>query len=212
MKKSVLILAAAAAIAAGAGAQQLPGALQLPAAAGIQAELGAAMAEMSAEELGGLTVGDLARLAARISLAEQKARYVQRARAASRFLPGVGQFMTGDTVGGALFLAGDAAIMAGTLIGAYALLPGNVQFSSLDYLNDPLGSIRSRWESNSIGDYLPSCGVMLGGVILKAVLGHFASEEAARRARENIAEGRVTFTPNLEFLGRGFGVGMRMRY
>ncbi|MGO9311056.1 MAG: hypothetical protein ACLQDL_18785 [Spirochaetia bacterium] len=57
-----------------------------------------------------------------------------------------------------------------------------------------------------------SAAVMLGGMIVKAVVGHFAAEDAARRARENIAEGKVTFTPNLEFLGRGVGAGMRMRF
>ena len=219
MKTTVLIAAAVAAFAVCAGAQapeaQGPGGQQAAAAppsAAIQGELAAAMEEMSGDQLGALTVGDLARLAERISIAEQKARYVQRARTASRILAGVGQFMTGDAVGGSLFLAGDVALMAGTLIGAYALLPSNVQFSSLNYLGDPLGTIRSRWESNSISDYLPSCGIMLGGMIVKAVLGHFAAEDAARRARENIAEGKVTFTPNLEFLGRGIGMGMRMRF
>ena len=120
--------------------------------------------------------------------------------------------MTGDTVGGSLLLAGDVVLMAGMLIGAYALLPSNVQFSSLNYFGDPIGTIRSRWESNSISDYLPAAGVMLGGMIVKAVIGHFAAEDAGRRARQNIAEGKVIFTPNLEFLGRGIGMGMRMRY
>jgi len=206
MKRTWMVFAAGAAIAACAGAQQSLS------PAGMQAELGAALQEMSAAPLGGLTVGDLIRLAARVSVAEQKARYVQRARAASRFVPGIGQFMTGDSLGGSLFLAGDIALMAGTIVGAYVLLPANVQFSSINYLNDPLGTIRSRWESNSISDYLPSCGIMIGGMIVKAVLGHLAAEEAAKNARRNIAEGKVTFTPNFEFLGRGLGMGMRMRY
>jgi hypothetical protein len=170
------------------------------------------MAEMSGDQLGTLTVGDLIRLAERISVAEQNALYVEKARAASQMFPGVGQFMTGDAVGGSLFLAGDVALITGMLIGAYALLPSNVQFSSLNYFGDPIGTIRSRWESNSISDYLPSAAVMLGGMIVKAVIGRFAAEDAARRARENIAAGKVTFTPNLEFLGRGVGAGMRMRF
>jgi len=221
MKRALLIVAAVAAIAASAGAQapgaQGPGeqtaaALAAAGAAAIRGELGAAMAEMSGDQLGALTVGDLIRLGERISVAEQNARYVEKARAASQMFPGVGQFMTGDTVGGSLFLAGDVALMTGMLIGAYALLPSNVQFSSLNYFGDPTGTIRSRWESNSISDYLPSAAVMLGGMIVKAVVGHFAAEDAARRARENIAAGKVTFTPNLEFLGRGVGAGMRMRF
>jgi hypothetical protein len=206
MKRTWLVIAAIAAFAACAGAQQ---ALS---PAGMQAELGAALQEMSASQLGTLTVGDLTRLAARISIAEQQRRYIQRARTASWHLPGAGQLMTGDTLGGSLFLAGDAAVIAGTLIGAYLLLPSSVQFSSLDYFNDPISTIRSRWEGNSILNYLPSCGILLGGMIVKHILGHFSAEEAVKRARQNIAEGTVTFTPNFEFLEGRPEAGLRMRY
>lgn len=170
-----------------------------------------ALLGLSAEQLGTLTVGDLVKVAERISISRQEARYVQRARVASRFLPGAGQFMTGDSLGGALFLGGDIALAAGTLIGAYLLLPANVQFSSTNYLDDPITSIRSRWEANSISSYLPSFAVCLGGMILKHVLGHFASVEAAKNARKNIAEGKVTFTPNFDFLGQP-GIGFGMHY
>ncbi len=206
MKRAYLVIAAIAAVATCAGAQQ---ALS---PTGLQAALGAALQEMSASQLGTLTVGDLARLAARISIAEQQERYVQRARNASWHFPGIGQFMTGDTLGGSLFLAGGVTVLAGTLIGAYLLLPSNVQFASLDYLNDPLSTIRSRWEGNSIVNYLPSCGILLGGMILKQILGHLSAEEAVKKARQNITDGTVTFTPNFEFLGGRPGVGMRMRY
>jgi hypothetical protein len=206
MKRPLLVLAAIAAVAASAGAQQ---ALS---PTGVQAALGAALQEMSASQLGTLTVGDLARLAARISIAEQEEHYVQKARSASWGLPGVGQFMTGDAQDGALYLAGGVTVIAGTLIGAYLLLPSNVQFSSLDYFHDSLSTIRSRWEGNSIVDYLPAAGIMLGGMILKSIIGHFAAEEAEKKARQNIADGTVTFTPNLEFLGGRPEAGMRMRY
>lgn len=219
MKRTFLITAAVAALAVSAGAQaprvQDPSGRTAVASAGasaIQRELGAAMAEMSDDQLGTLTVGDIIHLAERISVAEQNARYVERARAASRMLPGVGQFMTGDAVGGSLYFAGDIALMTGTLIAAYALLPSNVKFSSLDYFGNPIETIRSLWESNSSSSYLPSAAVMLGGMIVKAVIGHSAAEAAARQARENIAAGKVTFTPNLEFLGRGVGVGMSVRF
>lgn len=211
MKRLFLVLAAIAAFAAFAGAQQSGGPALSP--TGLQAALGAALQEMSASQLGTLTVGDLAQLAARISIAEQQERYVQRARRASMRFPGVGQFMTGDALGGTLFLAGDAAVIAGTLIGAYLVLPSNVQFSSVDYFRDPVSGIRSRWESNGIVDYLPACGVLLGGMIVKGILGHFAAEDAGKKARQNIADGTVTFTPNLEFLGgRQPGIGLRMMY
>ncbi len=207
MKRVCLVIAVIAAMAVGAGAQQ---ALS---PTGLQTALGAALQEMSASQLGTLTVGDLAQLAARISIAEQQDHYVRKARNASWLFPGVGQFMTGDTLSGSLYLAGGVAVIAGTLIGAYLLLPSNVQFASTDYFHDPLSTIRSRWEGNSIVDYLPSAGFMLGGMILKAILGHFSAEDAAKRARQNIDDGTVTFTPNLEFLGgREPGIGLRMRY
>ena len=146
-------------------------------------------------------------------LPSSRSGYVQRARNASWHFPGAGQFMTGDPAGGSLFLAGDVTVIAGTLVGAYFLLPSNVQFSSLDYFSDPLSTIRTRWEGNSVVDYLPSCGVLVGGMIVKHILGHFAAVEAEKSARQNIADGTVTFTPNLEFLdGRRAGFGMRMRY
>jgi hypothetical protein len=203
---ALVISAALSVLSAGACAQ---GALPQ---SEFSAELGAALQEMSAEQLGTLTVADLVKLAERISISEQEARYVLRARMASRFLPGAGQLMTGDTASGALFLAGDLALTAGTVVGAYLLLPSSVQFSSIDYLNDPISSIRSKWEGNSIVAYLPSFAVGLVGMILQhVVLGHFASIEAAKSARRNIADGKVTFTPNFDFLGRP-GMGFRMRY
>jgi hypothetical protein len=211
MKRACMVIAAAAVIAAGAAVGA--GAQQALSPTGLEAALGAALQEMSASPLGTLTVGDLARLAARISIADQQERYVERARNASWHFPGAGQFMTGDAAGGSLFLAGDVTLIAGTLVGAYLLLPSNVQFSSLDYFRDPLSTIRTRWEGNSVVDYLPSCGILLGGMIVKHILGHFAAVEAEKRARQNVADGSVTFSPNLEFLdGRRAGFGMRMRY
>jgi len=208
MMKNWTVLAAIAALAF---AVPNVHAQQAALAEGTPAGLGAALQAMSAEQLGTLTVGDLVKLAERISVSEQEARYVQRARVASRFVPGAGQFMTGDAPGGALFLGGDLLLAAGTLIGAYFLLPANVQFSSVNYLDDPIASIRSRWEANSISSYLPSFAVCLGGMILQHVLGHFASIEAAKGARKKIADGKVTFTPNFDFLGRP-GIGFGMHY
>jgi hypothetical protein len=206
MKRSIIALAMTAALAAAAFAQE-----KAPETFGFQQELSAELQDMSGTQLGTLTIGDLEKVAGRVSIVVQKIRYVQKARRASFVFPGAGQFMTGDTLGGSLFLAGDVAIMAGTLLGAYFLLPSNVQFSRLDYLNTSLGSIRTAWESNSITNYLPSIGVLAGGMILKAILGHFSSVDAESRARANIAEGKVTFTPNLDVMGPGFGMGMGMR-
>ena len=210
MTRTIIVIALSTALAAAACAQE-----RLPDRYGFDQELTAALQDMSGTALGTLTVGDLEKLAGRVSVVVQKIQYVQKVRRASFLLPGAGQFMQGDAGGGAAFLAGDLAIVTGTLIGAYFLLPTNVQFRDLDYFHVPPGSIRSAWESNSFVDYLPSIGVFAGGMILRAILGHFSAENAESEARANIAEGKVTFTPNLDVFyrgGYGLGLGMRMGF
>jgi len=207
MRRTIIAMALSAALAAAAFAQG-----SAPDASGFGQELNAALQDMSGTQLGTMTVADLEKLAGRVSIAVQKVQYVRKVGRASFLLPGAGQFMTGDTGGGVAFLAGDLAIVTGTLLGAYFLLPTNVRFSDLDYFHVPLGSIRSAWESNSFVDYLPSIGFFAGGMILRAVLGHFSAVNAESEARAAIAEGRITFTPNLDVFDKGLGVGMRMRY
>jgi len=207
MKRTIIVMVISAALAAAVSAQE-----RAPDRFGFEQELSAALQDMSGTPLGTLTVGDLQKLAGRVSIVVQKIQYVQKVRRASFLLPGAGQFMTGDALGGSLFLAGDLALITGTLIGAYFLLPANVQFRDLDYFHVPLGSIRTAWESNSLTDYLPSIGLLAGGMVLKAVLGHFSAVNAEQEARTSIAEGKVTFTPNLDVFGRGFGMGVRMGF
>jgi hypothetical protein len=178
----------------------------------LEQELESAASELSSGQVGSLTVDDLEKVAAHIAIAVQKERYVQRVRHASFVLPGVGQFMAGDNLGGWLFVAWDVTALAGTLVCAYFVLPANVQFSSLDYLNSPLSTIRSVWASNSILSYLPFVGVLAGGVILETVLRYVSADNAARTARKNIDEGKITFQPTLDVLDGGLGLGMKMTY
>jgi len=131
--------------------------------------------------------------------------------------PGAGQFMTGDPVGGSLFAAADVAVFAGSLLTAYALLPANVQIGGtggLDYLNAPLSTIETTWKSHSVLDYLPSVGVLAGGMIVKHLIGLWSSSSAAGLARKNIQAGKVTFEPQiLPFMNGGMpGMGMMMRF
>ena len=178
----------------------------------VQAEISAALGELSSTQIGTLTVGDIEKLAGRIAVAARSTQYVQRARMASLMMPGAGQFMTGDAGGGSLFLAADIAAHVGAMVGAYFLLPANVRFDSLDYLGAPVGSIKTAWEANSFMSYLPSMGVMAGGMLVKGLLGMLSSSGAANLARKNLAEGKVTFAPTFGFMGRGFGMGMGMRF
>jgi hypothetical protein len=206
MKKIILAFLIMAIFAGAASAEVIP-------TSSLSQELSDALQDMSTAQLGTLTVADLEQIAGRISIAVQKIHYVRKARAASFMFPGAGQFMTGDAVGGSLYLAGDLAVVAGTIVGAYFALPSDLHFSSsLNYFTSPYNQITSAWGGHSFVDYLPSLGVMAGGFIVKAVLGHFSAEDAARRARQNIENGTVTFTPDFDFTGHGFGMGMRFRY
>ncbi len=205
MKRTWMALLALVAAAGVAAAQDQP------AAADPQAELTAALQEISASQVGSLTVADLTKVAARLSIAQQKRAYVTRVSVASIFFPGAGQFMAGDTLGGVLFLTGDLAVMTGAVLGAYYLLPADLQFTSLDYYTGRITDIRTAWLDHSLKDYLPSFGVMAGGMLLKGILGHVSSRLAADQARRNIASGKVTFTPSFDFLGHGFMMGLRIR-
>jgi hypothetical protein len=169
--------------------------------------------------LGTMSLGDAEKIAGEISVAYQKYDYIESSRAASFMLPGLGQFKNGDAMGGSLFLIGDLAVTAGALLGAYYLLPANVRFDSLDYLNTPLSAIRTTWQSNTVMNYLPSAGVLAGGMLVNGLLRWFSAENATSLARKNIADGKVTFQPRFVPLfgplagpdGR-MGMGMMMRF
>lgn len=195
-----------------APAVPFPDAVPQAAPAFLAQELDAAARELSSNQLGSMTMSDVEKVAAHVSIAIQKTRYVDRARSASFALPGLGQFMTGDTLGGFLFVAWDVTVLAGTLIAAYFVLPANVQFGSLDYLNSPLSTIHAAWDSNSILAYLPLAGVLVGAVALDMVLRFVSADNAAQNARKNVNEGKVTFEPNLDLLEGIPAFGFRMRY
>jgi len=206
MKKIFAALLVFAALASAVSAQETV------TPSSLDQEIAAALQDVASTQVGTLTIGDMVKIAERVSIAEQKIHYVRKVRMASMMLPGAGQFMTGDAVGGALFLAGDIVVVTGTLVGAYYLLPADLQFNSLNYFTSPFSTIRSTWESHSFVDLLPSMGLMAGGFILKVIIGHVSAAGAARGALRNIADGKVTFTPNLGFMGHGFGMGMRMQF
>jgi hypothetical protein len=206
--KKLLIAALLAGLFVGAGFAE--GAAPAPS---LDKQINTELQDMAGQQLGTLTVADLEKIAERISIAEQKVRYVRKAQWASFMFPGAGQFMTGDPAGGSLYLAGDFVLFAGTLVGAYFLLPSDLQFgASMNYFTDSYNHITTAWGSHSFVDYLPSLSLLAGGFILKHVLGWFSSEDAARRARENVDNGTVTFTPDFDFTEHGPWMGMRFRY
>ena len=178
----------------------------------MEQEIEAAAAELSSAQVGTMTVDDLEKIAAHLAIAVQKERYVERIQERLIHASGRRAVHGRRHSGGWLFVAWDVTVLAGTLVSAYFVLPANVQFGSLDYLNAPLSSIQTAWGSNSLLSYLPLAGVLAGGMILDIVLRHVSADNAARTARKNIAEGKVTFQPSFELDEGRLGFGMRMSF
>jgi hypothetical protein len=181
----------------------------------LQQELEAILAARGSETLGELTLEEIHDLMGQISVARQKAAFVERSKAMSFALPGLGQFVNKDPLSGSLFLTADLLVKAGTLVGAYFLLPEELQFGQLNYFTAPYSTIRDSWEAQSFVDLLPAMGVLAGGWLLEGGLRYFASKHAAALARRNVENGTVTFEPELFLMPAGpgaMGLGMNMRY
>lgn len=86
---------------------------------------------LSEKKIADLTVGDFEALAAANSIERQKRHYVGSSAAALFLIPGLGQFKTGDNLGGTLHLVGQVALVAGTMYGAWALMPSEFRNSNL---------------------------------------------------------------------------------
>jgi hypothetical protein len=199
--RKLLLLGAALLCAVGASAK--------PRTFNPVAEAVAALAaDRGASELGAMTVADIERAVARLSVAMRQEAWIHGSGMASLALPGLGQFMNHDPLGGSLYLAGSAVVAAGTLVGAYFLLPANVQGN---WFTAPIGTLETAFESNSLVDYLPSLGVMAAGVVLDAVLRHFSAAGAARLAERRVLDGTVSFDPVLIRSGTGMGFGVRFK-
>ncbi len=177
-------------------------------------QLEAVLAGKENTAIGDLTIGEAEELLGEISIAYQKSAFIAKSRAMSMMLPGLGQFMNDDVGMGVLFLSADLLVGAGTLLGAYFLLPDEIRFNQLNYFNDSYATIKGRWEDQSFADFLPSIGVLAGGGLIQVVLRGVSSKHAARLAEQNIAEGKITFEPKAYMLpvgpgAMGFGMGLK---
>jgi hypothetical protein len=180
----------------------------------LKQQLEAVLAGEENTAIGDLTIGEAEELLGEISIAYQKAAFVAKSRAMSMMLPGLGQFMNHDVGMGVLFLSADLLVGAGTLLGAYFLLPDELRFDQLNYFTDSYATIKGQWETQSFVDFLPSIGVLAGGGLIQAVLRGVSSRHAAALAERNIAEGNITFEPKVYMLpvgpgAMGFGMGMK---
>jgi hypothetical protein len=172
-------------------------------------EISAALEQYRDAEVGKLTVSDLEDIAARLALAHRKAAFVPRSAKMSMMMPGLGQFVNGEPGAGALFMAGSAAIAAGTIAATWLLLPLDVQPQSLFVA--PLSSFEARFQGHTPLEYLPAAAAVVGGMLLDGALRAASAHHAARLAAKNIEEGRVTFEPAGGPMGPGFMLGVKIR-
>jgi len=147
--------------------------------------------------IGEFTLNEMKELALDLSIPFQKMQFVKNSKTASAVLPGIGQYMNNDPLSGTLFLISSIAVTAGTLIGAYYLLPDELRFDSLDYFGDSRATIKERWENQSSNDLMPTMGVMAAGFVVNGVIRLFSAAHAGKLAQKNIAEGKIQFEPKL---------------
>jgi hypothetical protein len=173
------------------------------------AEAVAALAtDRGTSQLGSMTVADVEKALARLSVAMQQEAWIHGSAMSSLALPGLGQFLNRDPLGGSLYLVGSAAVAAGTLVGAYFLLPPNLR---VNWFTEPIGTLENDFEANSVVEYLPSLGIMAAGAVVDAVLRCVSAAGAARLAERRVLDGTVSFEPVLITSGKGMGFGVKFK-
>lgn len=161
--------------------------------------------------LGNVTAEQILDLANNTAIASMQRNHISSSRRISYMFPGWGQFKNDENLAGALFLISDILVVSGTLVGAYFLLPDDVRFVNLDYINEPFTDIKNTWMAHSFKDYLPTLAVLAGGKIIRSTLRFFSSAHAGRVAERNIEDGTITFDPVFEIGDDGL-LSMKMSY
>ena len=162
--------------------------------------------ELGDRDFGNLSIAQLSPYWTRLNLALSKDQYLEQTSKMSMIMPGAGQFKNGDTSKGIGFLSLHLATVAGTLTSFYFLLPADIRFDKLDYLDTSLKGIHDAWQAHSINDYLPSMGALLVGGILDIGIRLWASHDAYSGAKAVIESGKAELKP---VLGPGYlGFGM----
>jgi hypothetical protein len=174
----------------------------------LSAEAQAIEAELGDKGFGELSLNELLPYGKRLALAASKDSYVEKSAMLSMRLPGLGQFKNGDAGGGALFLGAHLAVVAGSLLGEYFLLPSDLRFDRLNYFTSSISGIKSAWGSHSLEDYLPAIGVAAAGMVLDGGIRIWSARSAYADAKASVDAGSAKLRP---MVGPGF-LGMGMRY
>jgi hypothetical protein len=173
-----------------------------------KAEISNIRTELGSKPLGEMTINQLSPYWDRMDTALSKDIYLKQTSMLSFALPGAGQLRNGDTAEGLGFMALNLTVMAGTLTGAYFLLPADLRFDRLNYFNTSFQKIGDTWNSHSFNDYLPSMGTMAIGCLIDMIIRAWSSEAAYHESIAAIDSGRANIEP---LAGPGY-LGIRMRF
>jgi hypothetical protein len=169
---------------------------------------------LQSHDVGSLTLEEWVSAAQLWQVYEKQQTFIRQAGIASYVIPGLGQFIAKDTLGGVLILLGNTAINLGALIGAHALLPPSVRIGNLDYFGSSFQTIKDAWANLTFISLLPSMGITLAGTVATQLLRSFAADDARLKATQAIAQGKVQFNPDAGFTTAGdlfFGVRLRVK-
>lgn len=158
-------------------------------------ELSSLLESREGSALGEVRIRDVRDLLAEASVRMQELQFLGEVRQSSLMMPGVGHLKAGDNGRGAAYLAANVVLTAGTLVGAYFLLPAEVRFDEVSYFTDSYQEIETAWKGQSLVDMLPSIGALAGGFAVRGLLGYFAAESAGHVAAARIRAGEIRFEP-----------------
>ena len=147
--------------------------------------------------LADLTVSDLLRVIDLASVVHQQQRHVGKSAGLSLIVPGLGQYVNGETGRAFGFFAANLAIKGTAAAFGYILMPASVRFANLNYLQTPIADIETRWKNLTAAEFLPSAAVAASGFILSAIVRHIASRDARDLAMQALEDDTVVFEPML---------------
>lgn len=173
----------------------------------LTAEIKALETEYGDRVLSEVKVGELVPVARRLDVAAHKDGYVALAGGVSFVWPGAGQFMAGDWAGGTLQTGLHLGVTAASLAWAHSLLPTDLKWGNLDYMNSKKDTVEAAWRAHAVSEFFPALGALAAGGAVDLALRFWSSKDARARAKAQIDENRITFEPLFD--GRHFGLGMR---
>jgi len=169
-------------------------------------ELKAVEAEYGPRVLAEVKVGDLIPVAGRLDVARQKDGYVLMAGGLSMVWPGAGQFAAGEWSTGAVHTGLHLGVTVASLAWAHSLLPADLRWGNLDYLDASESTIKTTWSNHHASEFFPAVGALALGGALDLALRIWSANDAQTTAKSRIDQGEITFEPRFHRGHWGFGM------